>query len=57
MGRVMHRVTGLSPPLQLNSAHAGCGMERVTDARSAEAIVDANAKGGRLHLEMAALIA
>ena len=53
----MHRVTGLSPPRQLNSAHAVCGMERVTDARSAEAIVDANAKGGRLHLEMAALIA
>ncbi len=53
----MHRVTGLSPPRQLNSAQAVRGMERVTDARSAEAIVDANAKGGRLHLEMTALIA
>ena len=53
----MRRVTGLSPPRHLISAHAVRGMERVTDACSAEAIVDANAKGGRLHLERAALIA
>lgn len=52
--RVKVRVTA-SP--RHRAASPGRVMNRVADACSAEAIVDANAKGGRLRLERAALIA